>query len=204
MKRARKPSQSAARGGRTARENLADLTGRRSGLRVWPAVAAQRTRREGDALYAETAADAVITAVGPVNGDIFSAEQSQAALIINDYTVLAGTQGYFHHRKIDRMLGVAERDSLPIVMYTEGGGVVDRVILTLVSMAGLNVPTFHRWAALPAGPLGLRLITVTALPATRRSLVLWIPYCHRGELHRYGGPGDDRRGWPRDVEAAGY
>ena len=88
-----------ARGGRTARENLADLT---DGAAVSEygqlAVAAQRTRREGDALYAETAADAVITAVGPVNGDIFSAEQSQAALIINDYTVLAGTQGYFHHR----------------------------------------------------------------------------------------------------------
>src|SRR5210317_2088049 len=111
-----------ARGGRTARENLADLT---DGAAVSEygqlAVAAQRTRREGDALYAETAADAVITAVGPVNGAIFGAEQSQTALIINDYTVLAGTQGYFHHRKIDRMLEIAERDSLPIVMYTEGG-----------------------------------------------------------------------------------
>ena len=138
-----------ARGGRTARENLADLTGGAAVSEYGQlAVAAQRTRREGDALYAETAADAVITAVGPVNGDIFSAEQSQAALIINDYTVLAGTQGYFHHRKIDRMLGVAERDSLPIVMYTEGGGGRPGDTDVLVSMAGLNVPTFHRWAAL--------------------------------------------------------
>ena len=138
-----------ARGGRTARENLADRT---DGAAVSEygqlAVAAQRTRREGDALYAETAADAVITAVGPVNGAIFGAEQSQTALIINDYSVLAGTQGYFHHRKIDRMLDVAERDSLPIVMYTEGGGGRPGDTDVLVSMAGLNVPTFHRWAAL--------------------------------------------------------
>ena len=89
-----------ARGGRTARENLADLTdGSVISEYGQLAVAAQRSRREGDALYAETAADAVITAVGPVNGELFSAEHSQAALIINDYTVLAGTQGYFHHRK---------------------------------------------------------------------------------------------------------
>ena len=138
-----------ARGGRTARENLADLT---DGAAVSEygqlAVAAQRTRREGEALYAETAADAVITAVGPVNGAIFGAEQSQTALIINDYSVLAGTQGYFHHRKIDRMLDVAERDRLPIVMYTEGGGGRPGDTDVLVSMAGLNVPTFHRWAAL--------------------------------------------------------
>ena len=138
-----------ARGGRTARENLADLT---DGAAVSEygqlAVAAQRTRREGDSLYVDTAADAVITAVGPVNGDIFHAERSQTALIINDYTVLAGTQGYFHHRKIDRILEVAERDNLPIVMYTEGGGGRPGDTDVLVSMAGLNVPTFHRWAAL--------------------------------------------------------
>ncbi len=62
-----------ARKGRTARENLADLT---DGTAVSEygqlAVAAQRTRREGDALFAETAADAVITAIGPVNGDLFA------------------------------------------------------------------------------------------------------------------------------------
>ena len=138
-----------ARGGRTARENLADLTDGGSVSEYGQlAVAAQRTRREGDALYADTAADAVITAVGNVNAALFSSEQSRTALIINDYSVLAGTQGYFHHRKIDRMLDVAERDRLPIVMYTEGGGGRPGDTDVLVSMAGLNVPTFHRWAAL--------------------------------------------------------
>ncbi|MDA0651338.1 MAG: biotin carboxylase, partial [Proteobacteria bacterium] len=102
-----------ARGGRTARENLADLTGGAAVSEYGQlAVAAQRTRREGDALFADTAADAVITAVGPVNGDLFNAKRSQTVLIINDYSVLAGTQGYFHHRKIDRMLEIAEQDHL--------------------------------------------------------------------------------------------
>ena len=138
-----------ARKGRTARENLADLT---DGIAVSEygqlAVAAQRTRRKGDALFAETAADAVITAIGPVNSDLFASADSQTAMIINDYTVLAGTQGYFHHRKIDRMLGLAAEGGLPIVMYTEGGGGRPGDTDVLVSMAGLNVPTFHRWAAL--------------------------------------------------------
>jgi acetyl-CoA carboxylase carboxyltransferase component len=138
-----------ARKGRTARENLADLI---DGTAVSEygqlAVAAQRTRRDGDALFAETAADAVITAIGPVNADLFAIADSQTALIINDYTVLAGTQGYFHHRKIDRLLGLAAEGDLPIVMYTEGGGGRPGDTDVLVSMAGLNVPTFHRWAAL--------------------------------------------------------
>ena len=138
-----------ARGGRTARENLADLTDGGSVSEYGQlVVAAQRTRREGDALYAETAADAVITAVGAVNVELFPSEQTQTALIINDYSVLAGTQGYFHHRKIDRLLEIAEQDNLPIVMYTEGGGGRPGDTDVLVSMAGLNVPTFHRWAAL--------------------------------------------------------
>ena len=138
-----------ARKGRTARENLADLTGGTAVSEYGQlAVAAQRTRRDGDALFAETAADAVITAIGPVNADLFASADSQTALIINDYTVLAGTQGYFHHRKIDRLLGLAAEGGLPIVMYTEGGGGRPGDTDVLVSMAGLNVPTFHRWAAL--------------------------------------------------------
>ena len=39
----------------------------------------------------------------------FGEHASQVAVIVNDYTVLAGTQGYFHHRKIDRMLEQAKR-----------------------------------------------------------------------------------------------
>jgi acetyl-CoA carboxylase carboxyltransferase component len=39
-----------------------------------------------------------------------------------DYTVLAGTQGLQNHRKKDRLFEVAERQRLPVVFFTEGGG----------------------------------------------------------------------------------
>lgn len=138
-----------SRGGRTARENLTDLTEDASVSEYGQlAVAAQRQRREGDALFAETAADAVITAVGSVNSALFPESVARTALIINDYTVLAGTQGYFHHRKIDRLLALARQDRLPVIMFTEGGGGRPGDTDVLVLMAGLNVPTFHQWAAL--------------------------------------------------------
>ena len=138
-----------SRGGRTARENLADLTEDAPVFEYGQlAVAAQRQRREGDALFAETAADAVITAVGSVNSALFPESVARTALIINDYTVLAGTQGYFHHRKIDRLLALAAQDRLPVIMFTEGGGGRPGDTDVLVLMAGLNVPTFHQWAAL--------------------------------------------------------
>ena len=149
-------------------------------------------RRQGDALYAETAADAVITAVGPVNGALFPGKHSQTALIINDYTVLAGTQGYFHHRKIDRLLEIAEQDDLPIVMYTEGGGGRPGDTDVLVSMAGLNVPTFHRWAAL-AGRVPRIAVNHGYCFAGNAALfgAADLRIATESELHRHGGPGDD-------------
>ena len=39
-----------------------------------------------------------------------------------DYTVLAGTQGFQNHRKKDRLFELAERQHLPVVFFTEGGG----------------------------------------------------------------------------------
>ncbi len=138
-----------AKGYRTARENLDDLVDSGSFSEYGQlAVAAQRSRREGDALYQDTAADGVITGTAQINGDVFQPAQSRSAVIINDYSVLAGTQGFFHHHKIDRILDVAEQQHLPVVMYTEGGGGRPGDTDVLVSMAGLNYPTFHRWAAL--------------------------------------------------------
>jgi acetyl-CoA carboxylase carboxyltransferase component len=58
-----------------------------------------------------------------------------------DYTVLAGTQGYQNHRKTDRLLELAERQQLPVVLFAEGGG--GRPGDTDTSTAsGLDVPTF--------------------------------------------------------------
>jgi len=111
------------RGGRTARENLSALTDDTPFTEYGQlAVAAQRSRRTEDELQLETSGDGVLTVIGSVNGRLFDADRAQTALIINDYSVLAGTQGFFHHRKIDRMLSLARRDLLPVIMLTEGGG----------------------------------------------------------------------------------
>jgi len=138
------------RGGRTARENLADLIDTQTLIEYGQlAVAAQRSRRQASDIRIDTAADGVITGIGRVRRDTPTSTAETIAVIINDYSVLAGTQGYYHHQKIDRILTIAERNNLPVVMFTEGGGGrpgdtdADAVV-----MAGLNSPTFHRWAAM--------------------------------------------------------
>ena len=141
-----------ARGYRTARENLADLIDEGSFLEYGElAVAAQRNRRDYEELQRETPADGVITGIGRINSRWFSAQASRAAVAVYDYTVLAGTQGYFHHAKLDRLLELAQRQRLPVVMYTEGGGGRPGDTDVTTQIAGLNVPTFARWAALDTG-----------------------------------------------------
>ena len=83
-----------------------------------------------------------------INAAQFGAENGQVAVVINDYSVLAGTQGYFHHRKIDRILDQAGKSCLPVVMYTEGGGGRPGDTDVKTQIAGLDVPTFAAWASL--------------------------------------------------------
>ncbi|MEQ8516078.1 MAG: carboxyl transferase domain-containing protein, partial [Chromatocurvus sp.] len=74
--------------------------------------------------------------------------RARAAVAINDYSVLAGTQGYFHHRKLDRLCEVAARHRLPVVMYTEGGGGRPGDTDVATQIAGLNLSSFAAWARL--------------------------------------------------------
>jgi acetyl-CoA carboxylase carboxyltransferase component len=112
-----------ARGYRSARENLDDLCDANSFLEYGQlAVAAQRKRRDFDDLKINTAADGILTGLATINADMFGETASKTVVIVNDYTVLAGTQGVFHHKKLDRALALSEELNLPIVMYTEGGG----------------------------------------------------------------------------------
>ena len=101
---------------RTARENVADLVDPGSFVEYGPlAIAAQRRRREVQDLIERTPADGMIGGVGTVNG--------QRTIVMSyDYTVLAGTQGFQNHRKKDRLFELAERQKLPVVFFTEGGG----------------------------------------------------------------------------------
>jgi acetyl-CoA carboxylase carboxyltransferase component len=101
---------------RTARENVADLVDDGTFVEYGPlAIAAQRRRRELDDLVRRTPADGLVGGVGRIDGH-------PAAVMSYDYTVLAGTQGYQNHRKKDRLFEIAERQRLPVVFFTEGGG----------------------------------------------------------------------------------
>ncbi|MDS1270702.1 carboxyl transferase domain-containing protein [Lipingzhangella sp. LS1_29] len=136
------------RGMRTARENIADLTD--GGLMVeygGLAVAAQRTRREPADLEERTPADGIVTGLGRVNGAQFPPERATCAILAYDYTVLAGTQGYYSHAKTDRILGVARDRRHPVVLFAEGGG--GRPGDTDAPLVGgLNYATFTRMGAL--------------------------------------------------------
>lgn len=103
-------------GGRTARENVADLVDPGSFVEYGRfAVAPQRMRRDVEDLIARTPADGLIAGTARING-------GACAVLSYDYTVLAGTQGGLGHRKKDRLFELIERMRLPTVFFAEGGG----------------------------------------------------------------------------------
>ncbi len=137
-----------ARGNRTARENIAalvdDETFREYGTFT---IAAQRARRTIEELIQRTPADGLVAGIGSINGDTFSPERSLAAVLAYDYTVLAGTQGAQNHRKTDRLLAVAAEQTLPIVLFADGGGGRPGDTET-VGKSGLDLSTFAAFARL--------------------------------------------------------
>ncbi|MGY4356159.1 acetyl/propionyl-CoA carboxylase alpha subunit/acetyl-CoA carboxylase carboxyltransferase component [Bradyrhizobium sp. i1.3.6] len=133
---------------RTARENVAQLVDDGSFMEYGSlAIAAQRRRRKLDDLIKSTPADGLVMGVATVNADKFGAEGGRCIVVAYDYTVLAGTQGHMNHKKIDRMLTLAEDWRVPLVFYAEGGGGrpgdTDRL-----GMTGLDGPSFVQFARL--------------------------------------------------------
>ena len=146
------------KGFRTARENLDHLADTNSFIEYGQlAVAAQRSRREYKDLMTETAADGIITGMCKINSEIVGAHNANALAIINDYSVLAGTQGFFHHKKLDRICELAADSKLPVVMYTEGGGGRPADTDVSTQIAGLNITSFSNWAALTGDSLKIAL-----------------------------------------------
>lgn len=106
-----------AAGGRTARENVADLVDDGSFVEYGRfAIAPQRMRREVEDLIARTPADGLVAGTARIDGH-------PCAVLSYDYTVLAGTQGGLGHRKKDRLFELIERMRLPTVFFAEGGEV---------------------------------------------------------------------------------
>ena len=130
-----------ALGLRTARENISQLCDAGTFMEYGAlAYAAQRSRRSEDDLIRNTPADGMVTGIGSVNG-------ARTVVMAYDATVLAGTQGMRNHQKTDRLLEVALRNRLPVVLFAEGGGGrpgdTDMPIV-----AGLHVTTFASFARL--------------------------------------------------------
>ena len=113
------------------------------------AVAAQRQRRTIEDLTSRTPADGVVAGIGQVNGSLFGEDRARCMIIAYDYTVLAGTQGFFGHKKKDRMLRLAHEQRLPVVLFAEGGGGrPGDVDADGVVVAGLDLTTFAMFARL--------------------------------------------------------
>lgn len=121
---------------RTARENLAHLVDAGTFVEYGDlALAAQRTRLSGNNLLA-TRNDGVIVGWAKVDGQ-------RTAVVMYDYGVLAGTQGYFHHKKLDRIFHSVLENPAPLVLYAEGGGGRPGDVDTFhTKVAGLNGPSF--------------------------------------------------------------
>jgi acetyl-CoA carboxylase carboxyltransferase component len=135
-------------GQRTARENLADLCDPGSFIEYGALnLAAQRRRRTLDDLIRNTPADGLIAGAGTVNAELFGKDASRCVAVIYDFTVLAGTQGSFNHRKLDRMLDLAHEWRAPVVLFAEGGGGRPGDTDAL-KVAGLDTPSFASFAKL--------------------------------------------------------
>jgi acetyl/propionyl-CoA carboxylase alpha subunit/acetyl-CoA carboxylase carboxyltransferase component len=112
-----------AAGKRTARENVADLLDDGSFVEYGPlAVAGQRARRDLQQLREISPADGLVAGIGSVNAAQHGEQAARCMVLAYDYTVFAGTQGHYAHRKKDRMLELAERLRMPVVLFAEGGG----------------------------------------------------------------------------------
>lgn len=144
-----------ARGQRTARENVDDLCDPDSFLEYGQLIVAGRRRtRSIENLMEATPADGLVAGIGVVNGAAFGAEVGRAVILAYDFTVLAGTQGAFNHKKTDRLLDLAHAWRLPVVFFTEGGGGrPGDTDFADVSFASLDISTFTTFAAMSGGAL---------------------------------------------------
>jgi acetyl/propionyl-CoA carboxylase alpha subunit/acetyl-CoA carboxylase carboxyltransferase component len=106
----------------TARENVANLVDEGTWVETGSLVLTPATGLPMETVIGKFATDGMVTGFGSINGELFPGKDTRAAVLAYDYTVLAGTQGPLNHIKTDRMLELAEKWKVPVVLFTEGGG----------------------------------------------------------------------------------
>jgi acetyl/propionyl-CoA carboxylase alpha subunit/acetyl-CoA carboxylase carboxyltransferase component len=134
-------------GQQTARENIAQLCDADSFVEYGGfALAAQRRRRTIEELIEISPADGLVSGLGTIHAGLFPDAQTKCLVMAYDFTVFAGTQGFMNHKKMDRLLKLALKRQLPIVLFAEGGG--GRPGETdYMGVAGLELETFHMLAS---------------------------------------------------------
>ena len=137
-------------GQRTLRENIADLMDPDCSIEYGSlTLAAQRRRKSMDELIKKAPADGLVAKIGSVNGQLFDQSKTRCLVLGYDYTVMAGTQGWFNHKKKDRMLELAHKQKLPTILFAEGGGGrPGEVDMAEVMVAGLEIMSFSNYARL--------------------------------------------------------
>ncbi len=138
------------KGQRTIRENIADLLDPGEAIEYGSlALAAQRGRLSTDELIKKSPADGMIAKIGSVNSHLFEREKTRCMVLGYDYTVMAGTQGWYNHKKKDRMLELAYKWRLPTILFAEGGGGrPGDVDMLMMVVAGLEFKSFASYARL--------------------------------------------------------
>jgi acetyl-CoA carboxylase carboxyltransferase component len=139
-----------AKNHRTARANVVDLLDEGQFIEYGAlTMAAQRGRRSLEDLIVRTPTDGLIAGIGTVNKSSFGRDRARCLVLAYDFTVLAGTQGHFNHKKKDRVLKLAHEHRLPLVFFAEGGGGrPGDVDAEGVAVAGLDLSTFALFAGL--------------------------------------------------------
>lgn len=107
---------------RTARENIDDLCDDGTFVEHGQLVLTPGTGLPLEETIRKFPTDGMVTGVGGINGHLFGAQRARSVVMAYDYTVLAGTQGAINHPKTDRMLELAEKWRIPMVLFAEGGG----------------------------------------------------------------------------------
>ena len=135
---------------RTARENISDLCDADSFQEIGGLiVAGQKGRKSRQELIEKTPADGLVTGIGEVNKELFGKEAAKCFILSYDYTVLAGTQGGFNHKKTDRMMSLARKAKRPIIFFVEGGGGrPGDVDFNPITVGGLDLMTWAEFARL--------------------------------------------------------